>query len=148
MRSSRAPGNGCRRPALNRAAGGTTTSAGSPSAAVRTGRARANSARPRWLRWPARPAPMSSRAEISLAKNGKDLVTMSQTPIAQQAEAAATRINQLTERMLTAARNAGGGLADAHEKALRSLVANPADLNHPLQRHQPLPHAHTKSPTQ
>ncbi len=34
---------------------------------------------------------------------------MPQTPIAQPAEAAATRINQLTERMLTAARNAGGG---------------------------------------
>lgn len=53
---------------------------------------------------------------------------MSETPITQQAEAAVTRINQLTERMLTADRNAGGGLADAHEKALRSLVDNPADL--------------------
>jgi len=57
---------------------------------------------------PTRPAPISSRAEISLAKTGKDLVTMSETPITQQAEAAVTRINQLTERMLTAARNAGG----------------------------------------
>jgi len=38
----------------------------------------------------------------------KDLVTMSETPITQQAEVAVTRINQLTERMLTAARNAGG----------------------------------------
>jgi hypothetical protein len=46
---------------------------------------------------------------------------MSETPITQQAEAAVTRINQLTERMLTADRNAGGGLGDAHEKALRSL---------------------------
>jgi hypothetical protein len=32
---------------------------------------------------------------------------MPDTPIAQQAEAAIMRINQLTERMLTAARNAG-----------------------------------------
>jgi hypothetical protein len=53
---------------------------------------------------------------------------MSETPITQQAEAAVTRINQLTERMITAARNAGGGLADAHEKALRSLVDNPAGI--------------------
>jgi hypothetical protein len=54
---------------------------------------------------------LSSRVEISLTKSGKDLVTMSETPITQQAEAAVTRINQLTERMLTAARNAGGDLA-------------------------------------
>ncbi len=69
---------------------------------------------------------------------------MSQTPIAQQAEAAATRINQLTERMLTAARNAGGGLADAHEKALRSLVDNPADLKQPLEWVQALAEVHAK----
>jgi hypothetical protein len=47
---------------------------------------------------------------------------MSQTPTARQAEAAVTRINQLTERMLTAARNAGGGFAEAHEKALRDMA--------------------------
>jgi len=87
---------------------------------------------------------MCSRAEISLAKNGKDLVTMSQTPIAQQAEAAVTRINQLTERMLTAAGNAGGGLAGAHEKALRSLVDNPADLKQPLEWVQALAEVHAK----
>jgi hypothetical protein len=58
---------------------------------------------------------------------------MPDTPIAQQAEAAITRINQLTERMLTAARNAGGGLAGAHEKALRSLADNPADLKQPVE---------------
>ncbi len=69
---------------------------------------------------------------------------MSQTPIAQQAEAAATRINQLTERMLTAARNAGGGLADAHEKALRSVVDNPADLKQPLEWVQALAEVHAK----
>ena len=57
----------------------------------------------------------------------------SETPIAQQAGAAVTRINQLTERMLTAARNAGGGWADAHEKALRSLADNPADLRQSLE---------------
>jgi hypothetical protein len=34
---------------------------------------------------------------------------MPDIPIAQQSEAAITRINQLTERMLTAARKAGGG---------------------------------------
>ncbi len=51
---------------------------------------------------------------------------MSQTPIAQQAEAAVTRTSQLTERMLTAAGNAGGGLADAHEKALRSWCRSAA----------------------
>jgi len=87
---------------------------------------------------------MCSRAEISLAKNGKDLVTMSQTPIAQQAEAAVTRINQLTERMLTAAGNAGGGLAGAHEKALRSLVDNPADLKQPVEWVQALAEVHAK----
>jgi hypothetical protein len=32
---------------------------------------------------------------------------MSETPMTQQAQAAATRVNQLTERMLTADRNAG-----------------------------------------
>ncbi len=69
---------------------------------------------------------------------------MPETPIAQPAEAAATRINQLTERMLTAARNAGGGLADAHEKALRSLVDNPADLKQPLEWVQALAEVHTK----
>ncbi len=58
---------------------------------------------------------------------------MSETPIAQQAEATATRINQLTERMLTAARNAGGGWADAHERALCSLADNPADLRQSLE---------------
>jgi hypothetical protein len=35
---------------------------------------------------------MSSRVEISLTKSGKDLVTMSETPITQQAEAAANAI--------------------------------------------------------
>ena len=69
---------------------------------------------------------------------------MSDTPIAQQAEAAVTRINQLTERMLTAARNAGGGLADAHEKALRSLADNPADLKQPLEWVQALAAVHAK----
>jgi len=69
---------------------------------------------------------------------------MSETPIKQQAEAAVTRINQLTERMLTAARNAGGGLADAHEKALRSLVDNPADLKQPVEWVQALAEVHAK----
>ena len=66
-------------------------------------------------------------------QNGKDLVMTSETPIAQQAGAAVTRINQLTERMLTAARNVGGGLADAHGRALRSLADNPADLKQSLE---------------
>jgi len=69
---------------------------------------------------------------------------MSETPIAQQAGAAVTRINQLTERMLTAARNAGGGWADAHEKALRSLADNPADLKQPLEWVQALAGVHAK----
>jgi hypothetical protein len=47
---------------------------------------------------------------------------MPDTPTAQQADAAAARINRLTEQMVTAARNAGGGLADAHEKALRDMA--------------------------
>jgi hypothetical protein len=58
---------------------------------------------------------------------------MPDIPIAQQSEAAITRINQLTERMLTAARKAGGGLAAAHEQALRGLADNPADLKQPLE---------------
>ena len=70
---------------------------------------------------------------MSCRQNGKDLVMTSETPIAQQAGAAVTRINQLTERMLMAARNVGGGLADAHERALRSLVDNPADLKQSLE---------------
>ena len=69
---------------------------------------------------------------------------MSQTPIARQTEAAVTRINQLTERMLTAARNAGGGFADAHEKALRSLVDNPADLKESLEWVRALAEVHAK----
>jgi hypothetical protein len=69
---------------------------------------------------------------------------MSETPITQQAEAAVTRINQLTERMLTADRNAGGGLADAHEQALRSLADNPADLNQPVAWVQALAEVHAK----
>jgi hypothetical protein len=69
---------------------------------------------------------------------------MPDTPIAQQAGAALTRINQLTERMLTAARNAGGGLADAHEKALRSLADNPADLKQPVEWVQALAAVHAK----
>ena len=69
---------------------------------------------------------------------------MSETPITQQAEATVTRINQRTERMLTADRNAGGGLADAHEKALRSLVDNPADLKQPVEWVQALAEVHAK----
>ena len=69
---------------------------------------------------------------------------MSETPITQQAEAAVMRINQLTERMLTADRNAGGGLADAHEKALRSLADNPADLKQPVEWVQALAEVHAK----
>ena len=64
--------------------------------------------------------------------NGKDLV-MTETAIAQQAGAAVTRINQLTERIFTAARNVGGGLADAHERALRSLADDPADPKQSLE---------------
>jgi hypothetical protein len=69
---------------------------------------------------------------------------MSETPITQQAETAVTRINQLTERMLTAAGNVGGGLADAHEKALRSLADNPADLKQPVEWVQALAEVHAK----
>ena len=69
---------------------------------------------------------------------------MSETPITQQAGAAVTRINQLTEQMLTAARNAGGGLAGAHEKALRSLADNPADLKQPVEWVQALAEVHAK----
>ena len=69
---------------------------------------------------------------------------MSQTPVARQAEAAVTRINQLTERMLTAARNAGGGFADAHEKALRSLVDNPGDLKQSVEWVRALAEVHAK----
>jgi DNA-binding transcriptional regulator YdaS (Cro superfamily) len=69
---------------------------------------------------------------------------MSETPITQQAEAAVTRINQLTERMLTADRNAGAGLAAAHEKALQSLVDNPADLKQPVEWVQALAAVHAK----
>jgi len=69
---------------------------------------------------------------------------MSETPITQQAEAAVTRINQLTERMLTADRNAGAGLAAAHEKALQSLVDNPADLKQPVEWVQALAEVHAK----
>jgi hypothetical protein len=69
---------------------------------------------------------------------------MSETPMTQQAQAAATRVNQLTERMLRADRNAAGGLADAHEKALRSLVDNPADLNQPVEWVQALAEVHAK----
>lgn len=69
---------------------------------------------------------------------------MSETPLTQQAQAAATRVNQLTERMLTADRNAGGGLADAHEKALHSLADNPADLNQPVEWVQALAEVHAK----
>lgn len=47
--------------------------------------------------------------------------------------AAVTRINQLTERIFTAARNVGGGLADAHERALRSLADDPADPKQSLE---------------
>jgi hypothetical protein len=80
----------------------------------------------------------------SRTKNGKDLITMSETPITQQAEAAVTRINQLTERMLTADRVAGAGLAAAHEKALQSLVDNPADLKRPVEWVQSLAEVHAK----
>lgn len=69
---------------------------------------------------------------------------MSQAPAARHAEAAVTRINQLTERMLTAARNAGGGFAEAHEKALRSLVDNPADLKQSLEWVRALAEVHAK----
>jgi hypothetical protein len=69
---------------------------------------------------------------------------MSETPITQQAEAAVTRINQLTERMLTATGNAGGGLAGAHEKALRSVADNPADLKQPVEWVQVLAEVHAK----
>jgi hypothetical protein len=69
---------------------------------------------------------------------------MPEIPITQQAEAAVTRINQLTERMLTVARNVGGGLADAHEKALRSLTDNPADLKQPVEWVQALAEVHAK----
>jgi hypothetical protein len=69
---------------------------------------------------------------------------MSETPITRQAEAAVTRINQLTERMLTATRNAGGGLAGAHEKALRSLADNPADLKQPVEWVQVHAEVHAK----
>ena len=69
---------------------------------------------------------------------------MSETPITQQAEAAVTRINQLTERMLTATGNAGGGLAGAHEKALRSVADNPADLKQPVEWVQALAAVHAK----
>ena len=69
---------------------------------------------------------------------------MSETPITQQAEAAVTRINQLTEQMLDAAGNAGRGLADAHEKALRSLADNPADLKQPVEWVQALAEVHAK----
>ena len=69
---------------------------------------------------------------------------MSETPITQQAGAAVTRINQLTERMLTADRNAGAGLATAHEKALQSLVDNPADLKQPVEWIQALAAVHAK----
>ena len=69
---------------------------------------------------------------------------MSETPITQQAGAAVTRINQLTERMLTADRNAGAGLATAHEKALQSLVDNPADLKQPVEWVQALAAVHAK----
>jgi hypothetical protein len=58
---------------------------------------------------------------------------MSETPITQQTEAAVTRINQLTEAMLTADRNAADGFAAAHEKALQSLADNPADLKQPVE---------------
>jgi hypothetical protein len=57
----------------------------------------------------------TAQASSSGAKNGKDLVTMSEAAITQQAEAAVTRINQLTERMLTADKNAAVGLADARD---------------------------------
>src|SRR5580704_6091179 len=87
---------------------------------------------------------MSSRLEISLTKSGKDLVTMSETPSTQQAEAAVTRINQLTEAMLTADRNVGAGLAAAHEKALQSLVDNPGDLKQPVEWVQALAAVHAK----
>jgi DNA-binding transcriptional regulator YdaS (Cro superfamily) len=69
---------------------------------------------------------------------------MSETPITQQAEAAVTRINQLTERMLTADRNAGADLAAAHEKAPQSLVDNPADLKQPVEWVQALAAVHAK----
>ena len=69
---------------------------------------------------------------------------MSEPPIAQQAETAVTRINELTERMLTADRNAGHGLAEAHEKALRSLADNPADLKQPVEWVQALAEVHAK----
>ena len=69
---------------------------------------------------------------------------MSETPITQQADAAVTRINQLTERMLTADRNAGAGLAAAHEKALQSLVDNPGDLKQPVEWVQALAEVHAK----
>jgi hypothetical protein len=79
-----------------------------------------------------------------IANTPKELVTMSEIPVTQQAQAAATRVNQLTERMLTADKNAGAGLADAHEKALRSLVDNPADLKQPVEWVQALAVVHAK----
>jgi len=69
---------------------------------------------------------------------------MPETPITQQAEAAVTRINQLTERMLTADRNAADGFAAAHEKALQSLADNPADLKRPVEWVQALATVHAK----
>jgi hypothetical protein len=69
---------------------------------------------------------------------------MSETPITQQTEAAVTRINQLTEAMLTADRNAADGFAAAHEKALQSLADNPADLKQPVEWVQALAAVHAK----
>ena len=108
-RSSRTPGNGCRRPVPEQGSRwdnyvGWLTERGGPQ---KPSPAELGTTRLAPLADAA--APMSSRVEISLTKTGKDLVTMSETPITQQAEAAVTRINQLTERMLTADRNAGGG---------------------------------------
>jgi hypothetical protein len=69
---------------------------------------------------------------------------MPETQITQQAEAAVTRINHLTERMLTADKNAGAALAAAHEKARQSLVDNPADLKQPVEWVQALAKVHAK----
>jgi hypothetical protein len=47
---------------------------------------------------------------------------MSDPKINEQTEAAVERIKQLTDKMVAAARTAGAGVLEAHEKALRGLA--------------------------
>jgi hypothetical protein len=47
---------------------------------------------------------------------------MSETKTNEQTEAAVERIKQLTETMMAAARTAGAGVLEAHEKALQGLA--------------------------